>query len=270
MLTRPVGHGQDPRTPLRSRRFGCFAVPNLIVVIVVGMGLVRLLTSTRPETVTRLALDWSSIRHGQFLGPARGIPFHPSRVRAVLDTHLPLLYVVDRLESRATLGAVPVQCLLLVRRPGDRLAGVFASPISNAWLNDSLMLAFATVFPDAEILLFFIVPVRVKWIGILVACVFVFELALGDFATRAAILAALSNYALFFAEDGWKAVSGRRALARQRSRRAETRATVRTLGQRECAMCGVREADGADIRVCTCPKCGGKSRNLCLQHARNH
>ncbi len=252
-----------------ERRFGRFAVPNLIVVIVVGMGLVWLLTSTRPETVTRLALDWSSIRHGQFwrLGTFLFIPPASEPYWILISLYF-TWWIGSSLEQHW--GPFRFNVYYLFGALATVVAGVFASPISNAWLNDSLMLAFATVFPDAEILLFFIVPVRVKWIGILVACVFVFELALGDFATRAAILAALSNYALFFAEDGWKAVSGRRALARQRSRRAETRATVRTLGQRECAMCGVREADGADIRVCTCPKCGGKSRNLCLQHARNH
>ena len=34
-----------------------------------------------------------------------------------------------------------------------------------------------------------------------------------------------------------------------------------------CAICGAREADGADIRVCYCEKCGGP-RALCLEHAR--
>jgi membrane associated rhomboid family serine protease len=150
------------------------------------------------------------------------------------------------------------------------VAGAFASPISNAWLNDSLILAFATVFPNVEIFLFFLVPVRVKWIGVLVACVFAYELALGDFATRAAIAAALANYVLFFAEDGWRALRGQRILVRQQVRRAEARQTAPPLGQRQCAMCGVREADGADIRVCACAKCGGRPRNLCLEHARNH
>ena len=41
-----------------------------------------------------------------------------------------------------------------------------------------------------------------------------------------------------------------------------------------CAICGAKEADGADIRVCSCDKCkeatGGAARELCLEHARNH
>ena len=41
-----------------------------------------------------------------------------------------------------------------------------------------------------------------------------------------------------------------------------------------CAICGATEADGADIRVCSCEKCkaatGGAARELCLEHARNH
>ena len=36
------------------------------------------------------------------------------------------------------------------------------------------------------------------------------------------------------------------------------------------AICGARQDDGADIRVCNCEKCGNKTRELCLEHARNH
>jgi hypothetical protein len=76
------------------------------------------------------------------------------------------------------------------------------------------------------------------------------------------IIAALVNYVLFFG-DHWR----QRGLAlRQKARRS----TAPVFGQGTCAVCGAREADGADIRVCSCDKCGGQPRSLCLAHARNH
>jgi hypothetical protein len=51
---------------------------------------------------------------------------------------------------------------------------------------------------------------------------------------------------------------------------AQFDAGVPVFGQRVCAICGAREADGADIRVCSCAKCGGVQRALCVEHARNH
>jgi hypothetical protein len=252
-----------------ERRLGRFAMPNLIVVIVVGMSAVWLLTSTRPETVARLALDWTSVRHGQFwrLGTFLFIP-PASESYWILITLYFTWWIGSSLEHYW--GPFRFNVYYLFGALATVAASVFASPISNAWLNDSLILAFATVFPNVEIFLFFLVPVRVKWIGVLVACVFAYELAVGDFATRAAIAAALSNYALFFADAGWRALRGRHTLVRQQIRRANARTSAPPLGQRQCAMCGAREADGADIRVCACAKCGGRPRNLCLEHARNH
>ena len=71
-------------------------------------------------------------------------------------------------------------------------------PLSNIPLNTTLFLAFATLFPDFELLLFFILPIKVKylagltWLGLLVSFI------LGGAVGRITIAASLVNYALFF------------------------------------------------------------------------
>ena len=70
---------------------------------------------------------------------------------------------------------------------------------------------------------------------------------------------------------GASSASATSACARRpAARRYASEAPV--FGQRVCAICGAREADGTDIRVCSCDKCGGAGtqRALCLEHARNH
>ncbi|MGA2450089.1 MAG: rhomboid family intramembrane serine protease [Polyangiaceae bacterium] len=253
-----------------ERRFGRFAVPNLIVVIVVGMAVVWALTWRQPELIGRLSLNWPSVRRGQLwrLGTFLFIPPASEPSWILINLYF-AWWIGSSLEQHW--GAFRFNVYYLCGVVASIVAGAFASPISNTWLNLSMMLAFATLFPNVEILLFFIVPVRVKWIGVLVACSFAFELALGDWATRASIVAALSSYVLFFGEDGWRAWRGRSALGRhRRGHPVVPRQSVSPLGLRQCAVCGAREADGADIRVCTCAKCGGRPRNLCLEHARNH
>jgi hypothetical protein len=81
-----------------------------------------------------------------------------------------------------------------------------------------------------------------------------------------------ANYLLFFAGHIAALAKGRRTLVRQAARRAEQRpqATEREADTRACAICGAKQDDGADIRVCSCEKCGGVPRQLCLEHARNH
>ncbi len=88
---------------------------------------------------------------------------------------------------------------------GTIAAGFIAGGISNTYLNLSLFLAFAAMFPNQQVLLFFFIPVKVKWIGIaeglLIAYLLVWAIILKDFATIAAIVAALINFIIFFGYD---------------------------------------------------------------------
>ena len=142
--------------------------------------------------------------------------------------------------------------------------------MSNTSLDGSLFLAFATMFPDVEVMLLFVLPVRVKWLGIVASLAFAYFFVRGGGNTRAEIAAALLTYGLFFVEYGWKAARDRRLVTHQRARRVQFESNEPVFGRRACAVCGAREDDGVDIRVCTCEKCGGKPRALCLAHARSH
>jgi hypothetical protein len=87
---------------------------------------------------------------------------------------------------------------------------------------------------------------------------------------RVAIGAAMLNYVLFFGGHWLGVLRSRNIQVRQKAKREQFKEGETVFGQRVCAICGKREADGADIRVCSCDKCGGKQRTLCLEHARNH
>jgi hypothetical protein len=120
--------------------------------------------------------------------------------------------------------------------------------------------------------------VRIKWLALAAAAYLAYMFMITGWGTRAAIVAALANYSLFFGEHLWGLVRSRQVQVRQAARREAMRATSSgsaappaESGKRACAICGAREEDGADIRVCSCEKCGGRpGRTLCLSHARNH
>ena len=141
---------------------------------------------------------------------------------------------------------------------------------TSSYLTDTLFLAFATMFPDETILLI-ILPVRAKWLGWLSGALLAFLFVTGTWADRAGILAATGNYILFFAGHWVDWLKSRRVQNRQKARRASMSEPAKPkTGGRTGAICGSSEDDGADIRVCSCEKCGGKPRTLCLEHARNH
>jgi hypothetical protein len=119
--------------------------------------------------------------------------------------------------------------------------------------------------------LFFILRIKVKWLGLVSAGLLVFEFAMGSMSSRAAIAAAFINYFIFFSGTLLAMWRSRNLQVRQTARRAESRPPPPILSAgKSCAICKTSEDDGADIRVCTCEKCGGKPRLLCLAHARNH
>src|SRR5207245_3777673 len=81
-------------------------------------------------------------------------------------------------------------------------------PVTNEYLNLSLLLAFATLFPDYEILLL-ILPLKVKWLGVLSGALLAWSFATGPARVKAGIVAAMLNYLLFFARPLFERMRGR-------------------------------------------------------------
>jgi hypothetical protein len=251
-----------------ERSLGRFAIPNLIFYVVGGMALVWAMSFARPGLEARLVLDLGAVRRGEVwrLVTFLFLPLRSSPLWMMVNLYF-IGWVGSSLEQHW--GAFKFNVYYFTGALAEIVAAYFTGEATNVWLNDaSLLLAFATLFPDVEILLFFVLPVRVKWLGILAAAPMALLAFKGGWATRASIFASLTGYALFFSGHWWSAWRARgRAIRRGAERREQSAAGF---GRRVCAICGAQEADGADIRVCSCEKCGNKPRCLCLEHARNH
>jgi len=260
-----------------ERRLGRFAVPNLTWILVTGMAIVYVLSMLKPEFERALMLDMELVKQGQvwrlftylFLPPNASFCGLPKPIVMLFALYF-IWMMGTNLESEW--GAFKYNVFWLVGMIGTTIAAILAGGgATNEYLGASLFLAFATLFPDYQVLFMFIIPVKVKWLGLLSALALAFSFFMGGWVQRAAILAATGNYVLFFAGYWGNFFKERRVLVRQRGRRAAMSEPERVkTGGRVCAICGKSEDDGADIRVCSCEKCGGKPRNLCLEHARNH
>jgi membrane associated rhomboid family serine protease len=275
-----------------ERRLGNYAIPNLIGYLVGGMAIVAVMSSLRPSFPEHLWLDMHAVRRGEVwrLVTFLFIPAPGSPIWLLLNLYF-TWWIGTSLEQ--AWGAFKMNAFVLVGALLTIAAAAAVGPLDGAWLtlDASMFLAFATVFPDATVLLFFIVPVRVKWLGILAGAAAVLYAFVGTWETRAAVSAALLNYGLFF-NGHWAAARRHQSLiARQRTQLERLRSgrppapgdvaraaavqvpdadAMPLFGKRECAICGASEVDGTDIRVCSCEKCGNRQRTLCLAHARAH
>jgi hypothetical protein len=101
-------------------------------------------------------------------------------------------------------------------------AVLFPPGITGLFLNLSLFLAFATLFPDQELLFFFFLPVKAKYLGLLEVAYSIYQLVIavriGAPYLVAAIVASYVNYFIFFGGDIMKWLRTRMQVYRNRKR----------------------------------------------------
>ena len=84
---------------------------------------------------------------------------------------------------------------------GSILAGFVTGYGVNHFLNMSLFFAYAAVYPENQLMLFFLIPIKVKLLAALDALYFAYMFLVGGWSSRVAILFSLLNIWLFFGGD---------------------------------------------------------------------
>jgi len=80
-------------------------------------------------------------------------------------------------------------------------AGFITGYNANMFLNLSLFFAFAVFYPNFQIMLFFILPIKIKWLAFANAAYFLVILIIGTWPERASALASVAVFLLFFGGD---------------------------------------------------------------------
>lgn len=282
---------------LKNRNKG---LPNLMLYIAVGNLLVYVLSAIDPSYVVYSALRFSAnaILHGQVWR---------------LFTYV-LTYMVDVSMSSLTgplLGALSLFCYyqfgkILESYWGcfrfnmyylagivltDLVALLLGASVSSSALNLSLFLAVATIAPDAQVLLMFIIPLKFKYLAwfylAITALNVVLSLIQGGLLSFAWLLqlVPLANYFLFFGKDfmnlfprSWH--SGRTYQTRQASPHAGARPNPNWAngyqgknGERpyrhKCTVCGRTDTEYPNLEFRYCSKCKGYYC-YCIDHINNH
>ena len=176
------------------------AVDNLMLVIIGAMGIVFLAELLVPELSMLLYFDRSLILSGQiwrvftflFMYDGGGVLYF------LLFAYF-YWWIGSSLEGYW--GKTRFCTYYYVGILSIILSGFIAGYSTNTYLNLSLFFAFAMLDPNHEILLFFFLPIKIKWIAWLDAAYFVVMFFLSNFAGKLAIIAAFLNFFLFFYDD---------------------------------------------------------------------
>lgn len=253
-----------------NRKIGRYAIRNLMLYIIVLNVAAFIFLYTAPELGGKLALNPYLIRQGEIWRLITFVAYPPSSSPLFLAFALYLYYMIgNTLENQWGSFKFNVYYLLGV-------LGIIASAfISNSvigsafYLNLSLFLAFARLYPNFTLMIFFVLPVKMKWLAWFNWALFGLQLIQGSAADRAAIIATLLNYFIFFGKD---IVTNTKSASTGYYRKKAYQSNMKSVHKEyhhKCTVCGRTELDDKDLEFRYCSKCDGY-HEYCMDHLHDH
>lgn len=150
-------------------------------------------------------------------------------------------------------------------------SAVYFGQFSTYYINMSIFLACAASIPDVQVLLMFIFPIKVKWLGIVYGIILLVNCIQGGIATWIVVIFSLLNFLVFFLRSKGKMHLSVGQIKRQQEFHQKMRAAGQTKGitRHKCAICGRTELDGDDLEFRFCSKCNG-NYEYCQYHLFTH
>ncbi|MBQ6463139.1 MAG: hypothetical protein IJJ59_07430 [Pseudobutyrivibrio sp.] len=279
-----------------EKKFGRYAINNLIIYLLIGYAIGYLLQFGQRFTgvgyINYLTLEPYYILRGQVWRLISWVIIPPdtSVIWAVimfmlyyqLGTTLERTWGAFRFNVYifggmlfTVLGAFIVYAIY----GGSIPTGFIGMTTSTYYINLSIFLAFSTCFPDMQVLLYFIIPIKMKWMSIFYLVIIGYEvvkyLVAGAFFAAVPIIASLLNFFIFFMmtrnmsrfnpKDIHRRAEFKRAATPPRTQYRDGTPIAR----HKCAVCGRTELTNPELEFRFCSKCNG-NYEYCSDHLFTH
>ena len=259
-----------------ERKYSKYAIHNLMNYIVAMYVVGVILQYVNPMFYIQwLCLDAEAILHGQIWRIVTFMIWPPFGSLVSNALMIYLYYSLGSTLERAwgafrfnvyfflgILGHV-IAALLLYLLFGRRVI------LTTTYLNMSLFLAFAATFPDLQFWIWFIIPIKAKWLALIDSLFILQGLLVGSVATRVEIVFSLLNFILFFLMTRNYSKVNPREIRRKREFKTQVKMKPQGRTHHRCAVCGRTELDGDDLEFRYCSKCEG-NYEYCQDHLYTH
>ncbi|SFB05395.1 rhomboid family intramembrane serine protease [Clostridium frigidicarnis] len=250
-------------------KFGKFAIKNLMLYIIIANAIIYFVIffMGRTDIVQFLYLDTGKVMSGEIWRLFTFVLLPPMTSPFFLVFALYFYYLAGNgLEHQW--GSFKFNFYYFSGMIGIIIASFITGGISNAtFLNLSLFLAFARLYPDYEILLFFILPIPVRYMAIFNWLYMGYNFIFSDNQYRILIVFCLLNYFVFF---GKEIVVSTKNKKRSHRYKAATETYVNSKNYiHKCEVCGITDVDNPNMEFRYCSKCNGHYE-YCIDHLKNH
>ncbi|MEG0962616.1 MAG: hypothetical protein RSD28_06375 [Lachnospiraceae bacterium] len=265
-----------------ERKWGKYAISNLTFWLIGTYVVGFIIRYTMPAVQSMLTLEPYYILHGQIWRLVSWLLIPPGANLIFLIFFLACYYFIGTSIEQALgtfrynvylLGGILISIIAafvlyginyLVTGAPMLMGGYF----QTTYVNMSLFLTFAVLFPNMEFRLYFLIPIKAKWMGILELLWVVLAFFGTNWAGKAAIIASLLNFLVFyFGTRNYKQISPKEIHRKQVYRQQMRQAAGAT--KHKCAVCGRTEKDGEDLEFRFCSKCDG-NYEYCQDHLFTH
>ncbi len=136
----------------------------------------------------------------------------------------------------------------------------------------SMFFSFAALFPDMQVLLFFLLPIKMKWLALVDAAFFLFGVLTTPFPYNMLPVVAILNFVLFCGGDLLRLLPKRSSANTVHFRREShriRREQREQLYHHKCAVCGRTDVSNPELEFRYCSRCAGY-HCFCEEHINNH
>ncbi|HEY8422856.1 MAG TPA: rhomboid family intramembrane serine protease [Thermoclostridium sp.] len=194
-----------------ERKLGRYAISGLMIYITIGNVAVFILDYLMPSLniTSKLALVPYYVFKGQIWRLVTYI-FIPPESSIIFIFFVLYFYYIIGSSLENLWGSFRLNIYYLIGMVGTTIAALLTGYSDATHLNLSLFLAFAYLFPDYEILLFFIIPVKIKYLAWLNWAFIAFSVIFGPVGEKLAAIVSVLNFLLFFGPDVINRIKNRR------------------------------------------------------------
>lgn len=253
-----------------EKKFGRYAIRDLMKYIAIGSFAVYLIDYIvfRAGVVSSLlAFEPNLIMRGQIWRLITFILIPPDTSVFFILFALYFYYMIGNgLEQEW--GSFKFNVYYLMGMVATVIAGFITGGSATAtYLNLSLFLAFAYIYPNYEILLFFILPLKIKYLAAIDVLFLLSSFFSGGLSTKIVILAAILNFLLFFGKDMLSGVKTKNKVVKNKKRFKDNRPKI--IYFHRCYICGATEKTHPNMEFRYCAQCDGH-HEYCMNHLFNH